>query len=135
MIDFFISIAFGLISTTYGYGEWNCGDIGKPQPCSVGAITASGEPFDPEIATGAVFAPTKLRMEARDVWMQVKDGPCVKIRINDKGNPRFIKKRGFDLSPKALELLIGRRDPKWVGKLYKCEQVSPKVGTKGEKHD
>jgi hypothetical protein len=121
-IAFYIQHAFvAALSTTYGYSEQNCGHVDVPAPCAYGAVTASGEVFDPELPTAAVFAPTKTIMRPTDVWMQVEDGPCVKIRVNDKGNPRYIGKRGFDLTPKALELLTGNRSPSWSGRVTQCK--------------
>ena len=108
-------------STTYGYGEMNCGDIGTPRSCSLGAITASGEPFDPTLPTAAVAAPTNLRGLAVDVWLQIGDGPCIKIRVNDKMNPRYIGKRAFDLSPEALKQLLGKSSPHWSGVVQTCK--------------
>ncbi len=117
----YIQLASGLRATTYGYGEGNCGDIDKPRPCSKGAVTASGEPFNPNLATAAIFAPTKLRMRARWVWLRVDEGPCKLIRVNDKGNPRYIGIRGFDLSPRAVEVLTGQPAVStWSGRVYVC---------------
>lgn len=117
----YINIASGLRATTYGYGEGNCGDIGRPRPCSKGAITSSGEVFDPDVPSAAVYAPTKLNIKPRFILLRVLGGPCVFIRINDKGNPRYIGKRGFDLSPKAVEVLTGKPGhPQWSGKVYVC---------------
>jgi rare lipoprotein A (peptidoglycan hydrolase) len=121
---FFIAQAFTTeVSSTYGYQEGNCGAYGKPRPCEYGAVTASGEIFDPELPTAAVFAPANLRMIPTDVWMRVDKGPCVKIRVNDKGNERFIGARAFDLTPKALELLTGNRSPSWSGRVTKCKGI------------
>lgn len=115
MIEAFINLAFAVgLSTAYGYGEENCGDYGLPRPCSKGAVTASGEVFDPDLPTAAIFAPRSLKMRAVDVHMQVENGPCIRIRVNDKGNQRYIGKRGFDLSPAALEALTGDRSPRKV---------------------
>lgn len=119
---YYLLLAFSVgHSTTYGYGEKNCGDIGTPRRCSLGAITASGEPFDPELPTAAIFAPTNLRGRVVDVWLQIGDGPCVKIRVNDKGNPRYIGKRAFDLSPEALKQLLGKSSRYWSGRVKQCE--------------
>jgi rare lipoprotein A (peptidoglycan hydrolase) len=117
----FIELAFIVqFSSNYGYSEKNCGSIGENKPCEYGAITASGETFDPELPTAAVFAPTKLKITPVDVFMQIDDGPCVQVRVNDKGNPRYIGTRAFDLSPKALELMTGSRSPKWTGRVKQC---------------
>lgn len=123
MIDilFYIQLASGLPATTYGHGDMNCGDIGKPVACALGAITASGEVFDPELATAAVFAPTSLRMRPHYLPLKIV-GPfrCHKIRINDKGNPRFIGKRSYDLTPAAIRKLGGRVSKHWSQGVELC---------------
>jgi hypothetical protein len=120
-LAYYIKHAFMVgVSTVYGFGEMNCGDIGKAVPCDANAITASGIPFDPEMPYAAVAAPTELRMEPKLVFMRVADGPCIPIWILDKMNPRYIGERGFDLSPRALELLTGNRSPQWSGRVSKC---------------
>lgn len=121
-IDKYVELAFKYRASTYGYGEIMCGDIGAPRRCKSGALTASGEVFNPYLPTAAVFAPTKLRMSARYVWMKMKGGPynCRMIRVNDKGNPRFIGERGFDLTPGAVLLLGGTPSPTWGGRLERC---------------
>lgn len=120
----FIKLAFTVgLSTTYGWGEFNCGDIGKPVSCAKGAITASGEVFDPELPTAAVAAPSDVRVKAVNVWMRIGKGPCVSIRVNDKLNPRYIGKLAFDLSPRSLELLTGTRRPMWSGRVSQCNGV------------
>lgn len=102
----YIEIAFTVgLSSTYGFGEFNCGDIGKPKPCVEGQPTASGLPLRPDLPTAAVAAPTNLRMYPVVVHMRVPGGPCVEILVNDKMNPRYIGKRGFDLTPGALKAL------------------------------
>lgn len=127
---FFIEIAFGLLSTTYGHGELQCGDVHKPRRCEKGAITASGEVFDPQKPTAAVFAPKTLILRPVDVWMQVGDGPCAKIRVNDKGHPRYIGHRGFDLSPGALKALGIKPHKQWSGVVKQCK---PKQKQKSSK--
>lgn len=122
MILFYIALAFQTgLSSTYGYGERMCGDIGTPRPCSEGAITASGEPFDPQEVSGAVFAPKRLRMAVYYVRMRIGDGPCILVKINDKGNPRYIGRRGFDLTPGALTALTGSANPRWSGRVSLCK--------------
>lgn len=123
MIDILIAIASGLVSTTYGWNEYNCGDIGSPRPCSVGAITASGEPFDPDIPTAAVFAPTALPMRAVVVSVRLGEGVCRWIRVNDKGNPRYIGERGFDITPATIKLLGGTPTKFWSGEVNVCLQT------------
>lgn len=125
-IILYIMIASGLHSTTYGYSELMCGDIGKPVKCSVGAITASGEVFDPQIPSAAIFSPTRLRMWKRASVMPLRilpDGKCMFIRINDKGNPRYIGKRGFDLTPASVKLLGGKVADTWSGKVEVCGEL------------
>lgn len=120
MLTELIALAFMLPASTYGYGELMCCDIGNPCPCGEGATTASGDKFDPELPTAAVFAPTSLPMTNVTVYMQHNDGPCVAITVNDKGNPRFIGKRGFDLTPGALRALGITPSPTWSGMIKEC---------------
>ncbi len=114
-------VASGLTATTYGHGELMCGDVGKPRACKVGAITASGEPFDPSLPTAAIAAPFTYRLQARTVYLKVPGGQCRPIRLTDKMNPRYIGKRGFDLSPKAVQLLTNEEPSRtWSGKVEVC---------------
>lgn len=102
----FIELAFTVgLSSTFGYGEYNCGNIGHPKPCIKGQPTASGIPLDPDAPQAAVAAPTNLRMYPVTVYMRVSGGPCVAIEIVDKMNPRYIGRRGFDLTKGALRAL------------------------------
>jgi hypothetical protein len=118
MIKPLLKLAFKVgLSTTYGFSEYNCGDIGKPRPCIKGAITASGIELDPDKPQAAIFAPTKMIL--RPKWI---NGNCVRIHLVDKGNPRYIGKRAFDLTPEAVRLLTGRpATPYWSAKLYPCK--------------
>lgn len=123
MLATFLKIAAGLMVTVYGVeGEMFCGDIGKPVPCQAGAITASGEVFRPfKIASAAIAAPTNMRLKARYIGLRTAKGPCIRIRLNDKMNPRYIGSRGFDLSPKAVRLVTGRWPTnRWSSRLYVC---------------
>lgn len=114
-------IASGLISTTYGYGEVMCGDIHSPRPCAAGAITASGVAFDPRLPQVALAAPTHLRLPASHIWLRVPGGECRRIALVDKMNPRYIGVRGFDLTPRAVELLTGKPATRhWSGRVYVC---------------
>lgn len=122
-IDLYVSKAFGIRSTTYGHGNMFCGDVGKPAPCSKGAITASGEVFDPDIPTMAVFAPSKYIIRSTVIPVRLNNNECKFIRVNDKGNPRYIKKRGFDLTPASVKLLGGESSEYWSGKLYLCLEL------------
>lgn len=116
-----ILLAGHLQSTTYGYGEKNCGDPGQARPCEKGAITASGEEFDPAIPSAAIAVPADMRMKAHDIYVSMAEGPCVKVRLNDKSNERWIGERGFDFSPAAVELLTGQPAvATWSGKVSLC---------------
>lgn len=128
----YIKEADGKMSTTYGWGEWMCGDYGKPAPCANGAITASGEVFHPDTeATAALFIPRRFGIykQARDVALTLnadrKTG-CVTIRINDKGNERYYGRLGFDLSRHALKILLDANGQSelfnrtWMGEVYTC---------------
>lgn len=103
-----------------------CGDIGKPQSCTDGALTAAGHIFKPHtIPSAAVPAPTKQRMHVHILYLRlqgVPDAPCVAVILNDKANPRWIGKRGFDLSPAAVNALTGgKATPHWSGKVETCQ--------------
>ncbi len=120
MIEYII-LALTLPATTYGHGEaGKCGDVGAPVACTAGATTSSGEPFDPEDATAAVPAPAKQRTRPMFVSVRSVNGVCVQIRVNDKGNPRYIGVRGLDLTPGALRLLGIKPTKHWSGKLEVC---------------
>ena len=118
----YVSVADGLRSTVYGTsGEMFCGDIGKPVPCASGATTASGLPFEPKLPSMAVAAPTRLRLAAVYIWVRVESGPCHRVLLSDKMNPRYIGVRGFDLSPAAVRLLTGKPATKhWSGRVFVC---------------
>ena len=110
-------------ATTYGFSELMCGDVGKPRRCEYGAITASGEIFDPETPSAAIPAPFFLPMRAVTIGMRLRggNGKCVGIRVNDKANPRYIGVRGFDLSPAAVTALGGNSGTTWGGRVELCE--------------
>lgn len=110
-----------LPSTTYGYGEVMCGDIGSPRACDSSAVTASGVGFDPTRAMVAIAAPAGLRLKARVIGLRVPGGKCRKVLLADKMNPRYIGVRGFDLTPAAVALLTGKpASPVWSGRVEVC---------------
>lgn len=120
-LETLIFVASSVISTTYGYGEVNCGDIGEPEACQIGAITASGLPFDPSIPFVAIAAPTSFQLKPHSVYLKTKTGKCHRLDILDKMNPRYIGERGFDLSPAAVELLTGKpAHAGWSERLFLC---------------
>lgn len=122
LLELLLATASGLPASTYGFGEKMCGDVGAPRSCAVGATTASGEAFDPRIPTAAIAAPSRMQLQARWVWLRIADGPykCVRVRLNDKMNPRWIGRRGFDLTPAAVLKLGGEPTPKWSGRVVVC---------------
>lgn len=108
--ELLVGIASGLLATTYGHGEMMCGPIGKPQACAEGAFTSSGEPFVPSRPTVAVAAPRGTYVRAQSIRLKLAGPfPCRRLVLNDKMNPRWIGRRGFDLSPGAVRLLTSRR--------------------------
>jgi hypothetical protein len=116
-----ILLATKSISTTYGYGELMCGDPGKVRPCKKGAVTASGDIFDPDIPSMAIAIPANYKMPS--VTIQVRDvsGKCHTVRLNDKMNEKWIGHRGFDISPAAVELITGKpATPTWSGVIELC---------------
>ena len=122
----FIELAFTVgVSSTYGFGEYYCGDIGRPKPCVKGQTTASGDTFDPDLPTAAVAAPASLRMYNVVVYMSVNSGPCVPILVNDKMNERYIGVRGFDLTPGALVALGLEPKPQMI-RVESCEPKGEK---------
>ena len=124
MLEYLV-IASGLISTTYGHGEARCGDYGQPRACEQGAVTASGQTFQPEVPSAAIALPRNRILRARIVHLRVGDGPCKPINLNDKLNERYIGKRGFDLSPAAVQLLTGKPATRhWSGTVHVCEGES-----------
>lgn len=122
---YYILLASGLKATTYGYAESYCGPIGKPRPCIKGAPMANGEPFDPDSPTVAIAAPSNLRIPLDTyVWLRIKDGPCVRLKLTDKMNPRYIGVRSFDLTPKSVELLTGKPATRhWSDVVYVCQKA------------
>ncbi len=121
MLTKYIQLADGRRATTYGYTESNCGDPGHAVPCDSNATTASGEKFDPSRPTMAVAAPHRLPLEARDVYIRTATSQCVRVRLNDKLNERYIGVLSFDLSPAAVALLTGKpASPTWSDKIYLC---------------
>lgn len=122
-INEFILAASGLVSTVYGFGEKYCGDIGKPVACEYGAITASGEIFDPSLPSAAIAAPSNLPLKPTTVRLRVKGGKCHAIRITDKMHPRWIGLRGFDLTPASVQLLMDGQlpSPTWSAIVEVCK--------------
>lgn len=120
-----LNLALEHRATTYGWGERSCGDVGKARPCTGNAVTASGEVFQPHrVPSAAVPAPQTKRIQARWIGLRmqdVPDAPCVRIRLNDKANPRWIGQRGLDLSPAAVQALTQNMPtPYWSGKVEEC---------------
>jgi hypothetical protein len=114
--------ASGLLSTVYGFGERNCGDVGSARPCELGATTASGVAFDPRIPMVAVAAPFTLDIDARFIFIRTSTSRCMKVLLADKMNERYIGVRGFDLTPAAVKLLTGKEaTPYWSDKVFLCK--------------
>lgn len=115
-----VTVALSLISTTYGHQEMYCGDYDKPEVCAKGAITASGEEFDPNKATAAIPAPKNKILRPFYVWIKDIKGRCRRIKVNDKANEKWIGKRGLDLTPGALRKLGIKPTKHWSGRLELC---------------
>lgn len=120
----FIMLASGLVATTYGWKERFCGSPMIPVPCALGAVTASGEIFDPDLPSVAVPMPENLITRPTYVWLKIEGGSCKRLRINDKKHWRYIGTGGFDLTPAAVRKLTGS-EPKryWSAKVYVCEGI------------
>lgn len=124
-MELLLTTALSLTATTYGWGEMMCGDVGRPQSCSEGAVTATGQPFDPAIPSAAIPAPARKRIQATVLYLRLRnvpDAPCVRVILNDKANPRWIGQRGLDLSPAAVQALTGKTPvPYWKGEVELCK--------------
>lgn len=121
-MDLFIILAATQIATVYGYGEYMCGDVGYPKPCDHRAITASGERFNPSEITAAVPAPKEKRIFTKVVYVKDYKNNCVAVKINDKKNPRYIGRGGFDLTPAAVWAITGKLPNRyWSGKVRLCQ--------------
>lgn len=120
MLEFLV-IASGLTASTYGYGEKMCGDVGKAVPCVAGELTASGVVFDPDLPQAALAAPKNVIITPTWIHIRVDNGPCVKVHLVDKMNPRWVGERGLDLTPAAVEKLTGSpAKPYWKGQVFVC---------------
>ena len=89
-LTLYILLASMLPSTTYGYGEIMCGDVGKARSCATGAVTASGARFDTEVPQVALALPTRLRLKGRHVRLRVDGGKCHTVALADKMHERWI---------------------------------------------
>jgi hypothetical protein len=118
----YLLLASLLPSTTYGYGEIMCGDVGKPRRCNDGAITASGLVFDTSVPQVALALPARMRLKSRRIKLRLPGGQCKTVILADKMHERWIGNRGFDLNPAALRLLTGKDAvPTWSGRVELCD--------------
>lgn len=121
-MQLFITLALMNTATVYGFGEKNCGEPGKAVSCRTGAITASGQMFDPTEISAAVPAPKNNRIRLTHIWVKAYNNACIKLKINDKKNWRYIGKSGLDLTPAAVMAITGKLPSKsWSGKLEMCK--------------
>ena len=117
----YVILAGSLVAFTFGYSEKMCGDIHHPVACSVGATTASGEPFNPNvIASAAIPIPKGMRLKTLIIKLRAKNGKCVPIRVNDRSPEKWIGKRGFELTPAALRKLGIVPSKIWSGFVEIC---------------
>lgn len=121
MILSYFALSANLIATVYGYGELRCGDVGNPVACDSTAITASGEKFNPNHLSAAIPMPKNLIMRPFDIYLKTFDGKCVKVRVNDKKNPRYIGNGGLDLSRATVKAITGKDDQYWSGGIQLCQ--------------
>lgn len=121
-MQLFITLALMNTATVYGFGEKNCGDPGKAVSCRAGAITASGQRFNPEEISAAIPAPKNQRIRITHIWVKAYNNACIKLKINDKKNWRYIGNSGLDLTPAAVLTITGKLPSKsWSGKLELCK--------------
>lgn len=103
-------------ATTYGWGERMCGDPGKTVLCATGATTASGIKFDPQQAHVAIHAPKRYRLrKGKFICFMHVSGAQVFLPVTDKKG-----RKGFDLSPKAVEMLGYKPTRYWSAKVQLC---------------
>lgn len=122
MIYSMLLLASGLPATVYGYGEQYCGDAHQYRRCEKGAVTASGVGFDPSLPQVAVAAPSDLLVRPTWIGLRVLGGPCVKVHLVDKMSPKWVGRRGFDLTPAAVDALTGGKSHKsWSEKVFVCD--------------
>jgi hypothetical protein len=118
----FMLVAFsGLLTSTYGFHERNCGDVNKATTCSSGKLTASGEVFLTDKPTAAIPY-LNGKFKANGAWFRLASDAvgtaCKYIHINDKMNKRFHGKKYMDVSPAAQELLTGKKARStWSGRV------------------
>lgn len=121
-MNLFLTLALMKTATVYGYGEKHCGDPGKAVSCRSGAITASGQPFNPDEISAAIPAPKNKRIRVTHIWVKAYNNACIKLKINDKKNWRYIGRSGLDLTPAAVLAITGKLPSKsWSGKLELCK--------------
>lgn len=116
-----ILAASGTTATTYGYGEQYCGEE-EPISCDLGAITASGVPFDPNLPQAAIALKQQTVMHPIIVGLRTESGPCAPIQFVDKKHARFYgSDHPFDLTPGALRAMGVLPSATWSGRVYVCE--------------
>ncbi len=109
-----VSLALQFPHTVYGFGERMCGDVHQPKSCAAGALTASGEKFDPYVISAAIPMSKKTRIRTMKIcFLNPKKGRKVWVKVNDKKNERYIGKGGFDFSPAAYKALTGTQATKF----------------------
>lgn len=126
IIDNHIEIAMVQEAQIYGLGEKGfCGDIHRPVACDRNATTASGQRLDPDAITGAVPLGKSFIMRPKTICVLDYRGREINININDKKNPRFINRKGLDLTPAAVRAITGKPVTKyWSGKLQACGRAT-----------
>lgn len=130
-LETLLLIASGLMSTTYGHDELACGDVKTPRPCSIGAVTASGVPFDPSLPQVAIAAPERFILKHSVIGLRIKGGQCKSVNLVDKMHHRWIGERGFDLTPAAVRLITGKAPTEhWSGVLFVCVPEKTHVKSK-----
>lgn len=108
---------FVVLATTYGFGESFCGDPGFAVPCSIGATTASGIPFDPDKPHVAIYMPGNyILRKGKTICFLHKNGKHVYLPITDKKKSPI----SYDLSPAAVRALGYRPTPYWSKKIKLC---------------
>lgn len=122
-----LALANGATATIFGVGELSCHSGKRPKKCEKGLYTASGEVFDPDLAQAAIVLPVKHRMRPIDIWLKLKNGPCTKIRLNDKKS-EAIKGKPWDITPGAVRALGAIPTKYWSAPVYFCTPALVAIG-------
>lgn len=118
---YLIFLASGKGASTYGYNESLCGEQGKPVKCNAKAQTASGLFLEPHLPIVALSMKEGRRLP-KGIYLRVRinEGPCIKVLLADKKNPRYKETQPWDVTPAVLKKAGISPSPTWSGELSLC---------------